>query len=77
MVLTKQVIDKIRKSTSSIRYLPLHQRQIAISAYAHALHVVFIVNLIWALLAILGVFVMKDEQMPEVEPKPAAEEEEA
>jgi hypothetical protein len=35
------------------------------------------VNLIWALLAILGVFVMKDEQMPEVEPKPAAEEEEA
>jgi hypothetical protein len=71
------VIDKIRKSTSSIRDLPSHQREIAISAYAHALHVVFVVNLIWALLAILGVFVMKDEQMPEVEPKPAEGNEEA
>jgi hypothetical protein len=29
------------------------------------------------LLAILGVFVMKDEQMPEVEPKPVEGEEEA
>jgi len=70
------VIDKIRKSTSSIRNLPEHQREIAISAYAHALHVVFVVNLIWALLAILGVFVMKDEQMPEVEPKPVEGEDE-
>ena len=71
------MIDKIRKSTSSIRNLPSHQREIAVSAYAHALHVVFIVNLIWALLAILGVFVMKDEQMPEVEPKAVEGEEEA
>jgi hypothetical protein len=71
------VIDRIRKSTSSIRDLPSHQREIAISAYSHALHVVFIVNLIWALLAILGVFVMKDEQMPEVEPKPEEGDEEA
>jgi len=52
--------------------------RIAISAYAHALHIVFIVNLIWALMAILGVFVMKDEKMPEVEPvKPASDEEES
>jgi hypothetical protein len=58
------VINQIRRSTSSIRYLPTEQRQAAISAYAHALHVVFIVNLVWSLLAILGVMVMKDEAMP-------------
>jgi hypothetical protein len=61
------VIDQICRSTSSIRHLPTHQRLAAISAYAHALHVVFIVNLVWSLLAILGVMVMKDEAMPEVE----------
>jgi hypothetical protein len=70
------VIDNIRRSTSSIKDLPTHQREIAISAYAHALHIVFIVNLVWSLLAILGIFIMKDEKMPDVEPKPIEDEEE-
>jgi len=67
---SKEVIDQIRHSTSSIRHLPTQQRQAAISAYAHALHVVFIVNLIWSVLAIGGIMVIKDEAMPEIS-KPA------
>jgi hypothetical protein len=59
------VIDRIRRSTSSIHHLPDNQRQAAVSAYAHALHVVFIVNLVWSILAVGGVFVMKDESMPD------------
>jgi hypothetical protein len=71
------VIDQIRKSTSSIRHLPEQQRQAAVSAYAHALHVVFIVNLVWSVLAVGGVFIMKDESMPEVgKPLPTEEDEE-
>jgi hypothetical protein len=72
----EQVINQIRRSTSSIRHLPEQQRQAAVSAYAHALHVVFIVNLVWSVLAVGGVFIMKDESMPEIGHPVAREEEE-
>lgn len=68
-----QTIYTIRHSTSSIAHLEPHDRSAAISAYDHALHIVFIVNLIWSVLAVLAIFIIKDEPMPDVSEPPASD----
>ncbi|WVQ98804.1 hypothetical protein IAU59_005935 [Kwoniella sp. CBS 9459] len=69
------VIYKIRHSTSSIPRLPEGQRQSAIKAYDHALHIVFIFNLILSALTVLSLCLIREEPMDR--PKIDEDEDEA
>lgn len=60
-----QVIYLIRHSTSSIPTLEEPYRQAAVQAYEHALHVVFICNVVLAVLNTLVLCFMTEEPMPE------------
>jgi len=58
------IIDQIRHSTSIIRSLPAAERNAAIQAYDHALHVVFVINFVLSCLGVLGMMCIKEEEMP-------------
>lgn len=65
----KATIYTIRHSISAIRDLQPSDRRAAVQAYQHALHVVFVVNLIFAIVTVLGLMVIHEEEMPEQKPK--------
>ncbi|WWC61030.1 uncharacterized protein I303_103608 [Kwoniella dejecticola CBS 10117] len=69
-----KVIYQIRHSTSSIPHLPQDYRHAAIRAYEHALHLVFIFNLIVSILTVLSLALVEEEEM--VAPAPQIEEQE-
>lgn len=61
----KDVIDRIRHSTSAIRTLEPAYRDAAVQAYNHALHVVFLLDLALAIISVAVICVIKEEPMPE------------
>ena len=61
----QQIIYLIRHSTSSIRNLDPANRSAAVQAYGHALHVVFIFNLVLSVLNVLALMLVKEEEMPD------------
>ncbi|WVF72227.1 hypothetical protein IAT40_007039 [Kwoniella sp. CBS 6097] len=70
-----EVIYKIRHSTSSIPHLPEHQKRAAIRAYDHALHTVFIFNLILSTLTVFSLCLIREEPMDRPQVDKADEEE--
>lgn len=60
-----QVIYLIRHSTSAIRTLPSDQRDAAVTAYEHALHMVFTSNLVLAVITVLALMLIEEEEMPD------------
>lgn len=50
-------------------------RDAAVQAYEHALHIVFICNLVLSGINMLALLIMKDEEMPD-QTRPQPEEEE-
>ncbi|WVW82992.1 hypothetical protein I302_105008 [Kwoniella bestiolae CBS 10118] len=73
----KEVIYDIRHSTSSIPFLSPEQREIAVNAYEHALHLVFIFNLVVSVLTVLALGMVHEEEMlvRQQQPSPTDEEE--
>ena len=61
----EQPIYLIRHSTNSIRNLESVNRHAAVQAYEHALHVVFIFNLVLSALNVLALVIVKEEEMPD------------
>jgi hypothetical protein len=69
-----QIIARIRHSTSSIAELDPHQRQIAVSAYNDALHVVFWVQTGLGILALLACMGMREVHLPDKGPSPSSQQ---
>ncbi|TXT03854.1 hypothetical protein VHUM_04331 [Vanrija humicola] len=61
----RALVDDIRHSTTIIRGLPDHVRRIAIDAYAHGLHRVWVFNLALAILTLAIMATADNVQMPE------------
>ncbi|WWC89954.1 uncharacterized protein L201_004883 [Kwoniella dendrophila CBS 6074] len=70
------IIYQIRHSTSSIPKLSPEYRSIAISAYEHGLHSVFIFNFIVSVLTVLFLSMVEEEEMTTNQPAVDNEEEE-
>nr|XP_019013607.1 multidrug resistance protein fnx1 [Kwoniella pini CBS 10737]OCF52388.1 multidrug resistance protein fnx1 [Kwoniella pini CBS 10737] len=70
-----QIIYQIRHSTSSIPHLSPKYKDAAINAYEHALHLVFVFNLIVSILTVLSLAMVKEEEMV-APPPPQVEEQE-
>ena len=60
-----QIIYTIRHSTSSIRDLAPEHLQAAVQAYEHALHVIFIFNLVLSVINVLVLTIVKEDEMPD------------
>ncbi|WVQ78349.1 hypothetical protein IAT38_000434 [Cryptococcus sp. DSM 104549] len=60
-----EIIYLIRHSTSSIHTLPPHFQLPAIEAYDHALHYVWIFNLVLSVGTVLALMIVEEEEMPD------------
>ncbi|CAD6571805.1 MAG: hypothetical protein TREMPRED_000370 [Tremellales sp. Tagirdzhanova-0007] len=60
-----RIIYTIRHSTSSIRDLAPEHLQAAVQAYEHALHVIFIFNLVLSVINVLVLTIVKEDEMPD------------
>ncbi|WWD10048.1 hypothetical protein V865_008181 [Kwoniella europaea PYCC6329] len=70
-----EIIYQIRHSTSSIPQLSPANRDIAVGAYEHGLHLVFIFNLVVSVLTVLALAIVHEEEMV-LSPQQTTDEEE-
>lgn len=69
------LVDLIRRSTKVIATLPKETRDIAVGAYAHALHRVGIMNFVLALMCIATLALADNDFMPHAQPEDDEEQE--
>ena len=60
-----ETITRIRRDTDFIRFLPPAERAAAVGSYSLALRWVWVVNVGLALLGVVGVWMIREDEIPE------------
>ena len=74
-ILSTQIITSIRQSSTSIRHLPPHLQEAATASYQKALHAVFMVGIVLAVVTVLAGLGIREIDMDVAEKKSAEDEE--